>query len=283
MSDPDGEIVSYAWDYGDGTTSDGIFGSNSYASKGMFTVTLMVTDDEGATASDTLLVTIENEDPYLYQFIVPERALPGVALGMSAGLQDPGGLDTVTGTWDFGDGSDPVPATAPESVVYHVWDEPGTYSVTLRLADGDGGTAEQAMQVVVQEVTVDAGPEVSGIEGQPVMFTRPFDGAQYQLASVVWDFGDGATSGRYAARLDDQPIPHTYRDDGTYTVTVTMDFSDGAHESISDTTRAVIANSPPSISGIAAGTSIAGQATSLRVFSTDAGIDDVHSYRLGPR
>ncbi|MGD9999425.1 MAG: PKD domain-containing protein [Ilumatobacteraceae bacterium] len=52
-SDSDGTIVSYAWDFGDGTTGTGQIATHAYAEAGSYTVKLTVTDDKGATASIT--------------------------------------------------------------------------------------------------------------------------------------------------------------------------------------------------------------------------------------
>jgi len=46
--DPDGQIVKYDWDFGDGATASGPTTAHKYAQEGSFTVTLTVTDDEGA-------------------------------------------------------------------------------------------------------------------------------------------------------------------------------------------------------------------------------------------
>lgn len=54
-NDPDGDIVRYAWQFGDGSTSDETDDSTShvYAQSGNYTVRLTVTDDDGATATTT--------------------------------------------------------------------------------------------------------------------------------------------------------------------------------------------------------------------------------------
>src|SRR5205085_2285148 len=66
-SDPDGTIASQAWDLdGDGKLDSGVSGasvSRSYAAPGTYTVTLEVTDDNGATATQTGTVTIDNRAP----------------------------------------------------------------------------------------------------------------------------------------------------------------------------------------------------------------------------
>jgi serine protease len=58
-SDSDGSIASYAWDFGDGNTASGSTASHTYAAGGTYTVTLTVTDDDGATDSASQSVTVE--------------------------------------------------------------------------------------------------------------------------------------------------------------------------------------------------------------------------------
>jgi PKD repeat protein len=55
-SDPDGSIVLYAWNFGDGNTATGVNVLNTYATSGTYTATLTVTDDKGLT--DTMTQTI---------------------------------------------------------------------------------------------------------------------------------------------------------------------------------------------------------------------------------
>ena len=57
--DPDGIIVSYAWDFGDGDTGTGVSPTHTYAEAEIYTVTLTITDDDAFT--DTTTTTAEAE------------------------------------------------------------------------------------------------------------------------------------------------------------------------------------------------------------------------------
>jgi PKD repeat protein len=56
--DPDGTIVSYSWNFGDGIIGSGATPSHSYNTAGTYTVTLTVTDNSGSTASSSSQFTI---------------------------------------------------------------------------------------------------------------------------------------------------------------------------------------------------------------------------------
>lgn len=57
-SDPDGTVVSYNWDFGDGTTGSGVTVSHAYLATGTYTLILTVTDNDGATGTDTAVITV---------------------------------------------------------------------------------------------------------------------------------------------------------------------------------------------------------------------------------
>ncbi len=63
-SDADGTITGYAWNFGDGATGNGASVAHTYAAAGSYTATLTVTDDRGATASKTVVITA-TADPAL--------------------------------------------------------------------------------------------------------------------------------------------------------------------------------------------------------------------------
>ena len=60
-SDSDGTIVSYEWDFGDGSTSEGISPDHNYSAIGNYTVFLIVTDNDGLKDNDTTIVYVYDD------------------------------------------------------------------------------------------------------------------------------------------------------------------------------------------------------------------------------
>ena len=118
-SDVDGSVTGWAWNFGDGNTSDvGPVTDHTYAAAGTYTVTLTVTDDGGATsnvASQEVTVTAIR---MWRRWRRSRRRLMGcrwmLMLGLSSDVDG-----TVTGwAWNFGDGNTSDAGSGDGS---HVW------------------------------------------------------------------------------------------------------------------------------------------------------------------
>ena len=57
-SDADGSIVSWAWTFGDGGTGSGATASHTYTGAGAYTAQLTVTDNQGATGSTSVPISV---------------------------------------------------------------------------------------------------------------------------------------------------------------------------------------------------------------------------------
>jgi hypothetical protein len=56
--DPDGTIVSYVWNFGDQKSGSGVKVTHIYSTKGLYPVTLTVTDNDGIVGSDGAVITV---------------------------------------------------------------------------------------------------------------------------------------------------------------------------------------------------------------------------------
>ena len=157
--DPGDETLDYHWDFGDSQSADGQTVSHTFA-QGDYIVTLQVTNDAMETVQQTMDVVISNLAPTIISLTGDAEGLEGEMLNFSAVATDP--ADDLTATWNFGDESDEIVHLAGGALyddsVSHAYANAGVYTVTLTVADGDGGSDVETMNVEVTAVA----PEVIG-------------------------------------------------------------------------------------------------------------------------
>lgn len=227
--DPDGTIKSWEWSFGDGRTGSGLSTTHKYDVAGPYSVTLTVTDDQGAKASatkDVLVVSTQPNQPPIASFgWDPGTPRVGEVVAFDSTSSDPDGV-IQSWEWSFGDGK-----TGSGSSVTHKYEAKGTYSVTLTVID-DRGAASWATKDVSVVIEQENKPPLvsftwvpgSPLVGQQVSFTSTSSDPDGTIKSWAWSFGDGATASGASPT-------HAYGAKGTYSVWLTVTDDAGATRS----------------------------------------------------
>ena len=212
-TDPDGTIVSYAWDFGDGTTGTGVTANHTYATVGAFTAQLIVTDD--STTSDTFTVDIAvnalNVAPTASFTATPNAGAPPLAVAFDANAStDPDGT-IVSYAWDFGDGTTGTGVTAN-----HTYATVGAFTAQLIVTDDSSASDTFTVDIAVNALNVapTASFTATPNAGAPPLAVA-FDAnastdTDGTIVSYAWDFGDGTTGTGVTAN-------HTYATAGAFT------------------------------------------------------------------
>ena len=146
-TDADGFITAWAWNFGDGNTSTQQNPTHKYSAKGTYTVSLMVTDNNGATNTTVRTITVVNAPPVANFTYTPAQPTILDTIQFNDASTDPDGSIT-SWLWDFGDNY-----TSTEKNPSHKYNTPGTYTVKLTVTDNDGGSATKSIQINVREAT----------------------------------------------------------------------------------------------------------------------------------
>ena len=223
--DPNGSIASYRWLFGDGTTGSGATPAHQYAIGGNYNVTLIVTDNGGATG--IALLNIAANHPPVASFTATCSG-PACTFDASAS-SDPDGTIAFY-DWRFGDGMSlqgPV-----EAIVTHAFPT-GTFVVRLTVRDGVGGAASATLLPLTIVNAVPVASFTVACAGLTCTFDASASSDADSPIFYKWEFGDGGSTwgqvvahaysvgGAYLARL-------TVTDDGRQTATASRTVNVGA-------------------------------------------------------
>lgn len=233
-STADAAALTYTWAIlGNGVSDTGTGPTISLtpADEGTYTVSVTVSDPQGATGTDNLVFTSANVPPTLDAYSIPTAGDEGSALTFSGSGSDVGSADVpnLSISYDYGDGT--VDGTGS-----HTYVDDGTYTVTVTISDGDGGTDSATGTVVVANLPpeITNSPATDAWEGVPWSWapTAADPGvndvlAWSQSASAPATMTIDAATGAMA-------WTPTYAEiiAGPWTVVVTVDDGDGGSDSL---------------------------------------------------
>ena len=234
-SDPDGHILSYAWDLdNDGQFDDGSAQvvTFSVSDHGPYTVRVQVSDG-GKTDDDDALVTVTDKSPNVAFHAVPSAPYEGQEVRfISTSTSTP---DTLASwDWDF-DVAGGATSDSLNEKPTHMYAENGVYTVKLTVKDDDDVTgASLEQQITVRDT--EPSPNFTFSPLTPVLIARRNGGVEVTFTdtSVVgqdpivlqdWVFSDGGEA-------SGAQVTHTYTAIGTYYVTLTVQDDDGFPRSI---------------------------------------------------
>ncbi len=232
--DPDGTISSFTWQVRERQHKEEKF-SHQFTRSGQYQVGLTVVDNNDASHSDYLTVTV-NSQP-IARMRTLSRVEPGkeILLDASGSADADGSIRAYR--WDFGDGN-----KGQGRKVQHIYAKPGRYQAVLTVQDDSGATNDTA--TANQTVAVnfppkaDAGKDVHTCE-QLVLFdgSASTDPDQDPLA-YRWDFGD-QSSGQGVT------VSHQFAAPGLYPVSLRVDDNTGLGNSNNVKQITVQVNGPP--------------------------------------
>jgi dipeptidyl aminopeptidase/acylaminoacyl peptidase len=271
-ADSDGSITSYLWEQIDGPavilsnadTSTATFDAPSVSANTPLTFNLTVTDNEGATAEDTVVVAVNNvnQAPTANagnDFSVNEGTA-GVQL-QGSGSSDPDGTINSYQWEQVVSGSEPTVTLTDANTATAKFDAPSVTANTqltfnLTVTDNEGATAEDTVVVAVNNVNqnpiANAGPDQTVNEGDTVSLDgsassdpdgtiESYSWTQTAGTSVTLDDASGSTPSFTA--------PDVGADGDTLTFELTVTDNEGATSTTADTVSVtvnnVIVNQPP--------------------------------------
>ncbi|HMA82665.1 MAG TPA: PKD domain-containing protein, partial [Candidatus Thermoplasmatota archaeon] len=233
-NDPNGGNLNYSWDFETDETIDSHRQnpSHSYSNNGTYNVTLNVTNLYGRWNSTYQLITVTNVAPTLSFNISPTPGIVNQTVHFNIDATDRDG-EITNWTWTLGDGTKKY----IQNTTY-IFNESGSYTVTLNATDDDGEFTNISTTLdVTHKPTVNfTYSPVSPLTSDTITFTDTSTDQDDSVSSWSWDFDDENTS------TEENPT-HSYDNDGTYNVSLTVTDEDGATNQTNQ--KITVLNTPP--------------------------------------
>jgi gliding motility-associated-like protein len=220
-------LVGYEWDFGNGTTASGMNTSAVYGQSGYYTVRLTVTDYAGCKSTVTKPQYIRVHGPKAGFIAANNNGCKGLTATFTDTSKWDGFSNIKTWQWNFGDGTS---INAASSQTYqHVYTQPGSFAVSLKVIDSSGCVDSVYRPALVNTSNIKAdfvSADTLSCPGAVVQF------ANQSVASAaftsIWEFGNGDTS-----TLQNPTV--SYAADGVYSVQLKIRDAFGCRDSLTRT------------------------------------------------
>ncbi len=145
-------IQSVNWDFGDGSSAQGVSVTHVFAQAGIYNIVMTVTDDKGLSDNDTQQIRISDEtstpeapQPPIAVIDAPAQGQVGLPVTFYAGNSQ--SVNPISSyQWDFGDGT-----TADAVSVQKTFNEADVFTVSLTVIDDNGLTSIAEQQIAIRE------------------------------------------------------------------------------------------------------------------------------------
>ena len=149
VTDPGSDDITYLWNFEPGSTGGDALVNHIFRDDGIYNVVVSVTDDDGGTDADSLIVTVSNVSP-IADAGGPYRSPVAELITFSGSAFDPGEDDILTFQWDLdGDGTFEI----SNQETSRSYPDTGTYMIWLRVIDNDGGVDVDTALVLIMDDT----------------------------------------------------------------------------------------------------------------------------------
>ena len=245
-ADPDGTILRWHWDFGDGETSTQTSPMHVFSGSGAHQVALTVTDDQSASRTATATIDVANLPPTAALQTDLEEALTGDPFALDASASsDPSPQGRIASyAWDLdGDGVFEHETAVP--TLSQSYPNDGTYTVRVRVIDDDGSTADSA---AVELTVLNRSPEIDEILWSA---ETPLDGAEIAFSARVFDPDGEVVAWEWT--FDDEGTDvqsestHVFQQDRVYAIRLVVCDDDG-ESSEPYVADVEIGNTPPQAS-----------------------------------
>lgn len=233
--DPNGEITSFVWGFGDETTGKGQKTSHIYVKPGKYMVSLVVTDDAGAVSQPKCEVSVIVNYQPLVDFSVRSSSLNRVLQSLDAiefidESYDPDG-EIVAWCWGFGDGKVSEGHTAS-----HTYQHSGEYIVALTVTDDNGETASQTQSLRIENrlpvARFDFAPKIPNAGAQVTFDASASYDEDGAVVRYEWDFN---TDGLVDICTEQPTVSYTFPKGGEFEVSLRVIDAEGATSSLFST------------------------------------------------